>query len=278
MKKKSTFTTSFLQHEVVNPNKCLCWSQITVHQLKDARVQLLEQFGAATRLRPSFSRRALIVTHRTLALVVTLFLQPCCKFLVVALRDRRAAAEEEGKKKKRSLLFLTEGTWWWSSQPIGEQECVHLSRLAACEMTESAAEPPPPPHYTHFFFLYHEVTPNGSIYDDHNSCPLYTFPRQIKKTTFFPPFPRAWTSHGNASFSCLMLHLLWQTVHAGLRRKRHNIYLVLQLKSHARWQMWYDCARDAGGVSTSCTPLFFSCCFEDPRVRTRIQPLVCVKC
>lgn len=38
------------------------------------------------------------------------------------------------------------------SQPIGEQECVHLSRVAGCEMTwttETAEHPP----LTFFFFI-----------------------------------------------------------------------------------------------------------------------------
>lgn len=30
---------------------------------------------------------------------------------------------------------MTGGTWWRCSQPIGEQECVHLSRVAVCELT-----------------------------------------------------------------------------------------------------------------------------------------------
>ncbi len=49
---------------------------------------------------------------------------------------------------KKRLLFMTGGTWLRRSQPIGEQQRVHLSRVAACEMTwktETAEAPVSPP-------------------------------------------------------------------------------------------------------------------------------------
>lgn len=57
---------------------------------------------------------------------------------------------------------MTGGTWLRRCQPIGEEECVHSSRVAACEMTwkQRQQNPPPPPLF--FIIKLHQMP----LYDD----------------------------------------------------------------------------------------------------------------
>lgn len=110
----------------------LQWSQMSENESPQLRETRALSSGGCLDVHPTHgnkrppSRRAVTVTHHN----PLLWLSLCSLLPVLPLRDRRAVWAKEEEEE------VTEGTWWWCSLPIGVHECVHLSRLAVCEMTE----------------------------------------------------------------------------------------------------------------------------------------------